>query len=282
MIPEGAKTGISKFVPERLRPVAAKCYAVLRRAKTRVVAGFYHGSRYRCLFCGGNFRKLLPMGVPSEASLKYKIVPPGQRNNARCPRCGSLDRERHIELYLRNETDVYEGDRLRLLHFAPERNLGRSLKACPGIEYVSVDISMDAMTRMDLLSLGLADDAFDVVICSHVIEHVEDDRKALSELFRVLVPGGWGIIQAPISAMLEKTYEDSAITEPEERLRAFGQSDHLRLYGMDYGTRLQDVGFEVSSWAFRDKVSEADAQKHALLDDERIFICRKRLQRQDW
>jgi ubiquinone/menaquinone biosynthesis C-methylase UbiE len=96
---------------------------------------------------------------------------------------------------------------------------------------------------MNVSELTFPSETFDVVICNHVLEHVPDDRKALSELYRVLKKGGWGSIQVPMKD--EITFEDLAITDPRERDRLFGQDDHVRQYGLDYLDRLREAGFEV-------------------------------------
>lgn len=275
MIPEFVASGISKVIPNRFRPAVSRSRALLRDIQTKAKAKLYFGSEYHCQFCNRSFRKLRPTGSHSPALVAHKVIPPGYRENARCPNCGSLDRERHIHLYLKHKTEVYDDTRMRLLHFAPEENLKGALTVCSDIDYVSVDLLRNAMTRMDIANLGFADQAFDAIICSHVLEHVPDDRRALSELFRVLKPGGWAVIQVPISFSLEETYEDPTITEPEERHRAFGQRDHLRIYGKDYLNRLRDAGFDVDTWSYAEELSEAEAHKHGLLEGEKLFVCRK-------
>ena len=109
--------------------------------------------------------------------------------------------------------------------------------AHPNIDYLSADLnSPSAMVKMDITNIKYEDNSFDVIICNHVLEHIPDDRKAMSELYRVLKPGGWAILQVPISLLLNKTYEDPTVTTPEEREKVFGQSDHVRIYAKDYVT----------------------------------------------
>jgi len=275
VIPEFVASGISKVIPNRLRPSVSKSRALFRDLKTTAKARLYSGSEYQCQFCNRSFRKLLHTGSHSPTLVAHKVIPSGYRKNARCPNCGSLDRERHIHLYLKNKAKVYDDARMRLLHFAPEENLKEALTTCSGIDYVSVDLLRNAMTRMDIANLGFMDRTFDAIICSHVLEHVPDDRRALSELFRVLKPGGWAVIQVPISFALEVTYEDPTIIKPVERHRAFGQRDHLRIYGKDYLNRLRDAGFDVDVWSYAEEFSEAEAHKHGLLEGEKLFVCRR-------
>ena len=93
--------------------------------------------------------------------------------------------------------------------------------------------------------IGFPDEDFDVVICSHVLEHIREDRKAMKEIFRVLRPGGFAVLQVPLALDLEETQEDPSIVDEKERFEAYGQKDHLRMYGMDYPQRLEGVGFRV-------------------------------------
>jgi ubiquinone/menaquinone biosynthesis C-methylase UbiE len=117
--------------------------------------------------------------------------------------------------------------------------------------YISADLlSPRAMIKMDITDIQFSDDYFDAIYCSHVFEHVPDDRKAMREFYRVLNPDGWAILLVPISG--EKTVEDASVSDPSERLRLFGQEDHIRMYGRDYIDRLHEAGFTVKI----EKVSE--------------------------
>ena len=49
----------------------------------------------------------------------------------------------------------------------------------------------------DIRHLPFADAAFDLVICSEVLEHIADHRSALGELMRVLKPGGDLVVSVP-------------------------------------------------------------------------------------
>lgn len=136
------------------------------------------------------------------------------------------------------------GKRLRVLHLAPEKGIERTLRGLPNVEYRSGDIEPGrAMERVDLTSLEFADDSFDFLFLSHVLEHILDDRLALREIRRVLPPGGAAFIEVPVLSRV--TYEDSSLTTAEERLRAFGQVDHVRICGLDYAERLVEAGFVV-------------------------------------
>ena len=217
--------------------------------------------------CGCKRRKFLPYG--------YVV----QRENALCPNCLSLERHRLLWLYLQRETDLMEA-RPRLLHAAPEVALMRKLKQlyqdCPK-QYVTADLESPlADMHFDIQQIPIADGEFDAVICNHIMEHVEDDRKAMSELYRILRPGGWGIILSPVELSRAKTFEDDTITDRDERTRIFGQYDLRRIYGRDYADRLASVGFEVVDCDYRSMFSAEEQALYALPEDH-IYFVRKPL-----
>ena len=144
----------------------------------------------------------------------------------------------------------------------------------PYLDYLTADSEPGrGMVVMDLTGIKYPDNSFDVIYCSHVLEHIQDDRKAMSELHRVLRPGGWALLQVPI--ILEKTFEDPSVQTPEERKRVFGQSDHVRAYGKDYRDRLEQAGFVVTIDSFAGRITEERALFLGLDTTEDIFCCRK-------
>jgi SAM-dependent methyltransferase len=148
------------------------------------------------------------------------------------------------------------------------------LTGVPTIDYVSGDLDSPlAMLRMDLTSMPFGAAAFDVVLCNHVLEHVLDDRAAMKELLRVLKPGGWAILQVPIKR--ERTLEDVTVSTPEERLKVFGQRDHVRIYGRDYGERLASAGFGVTVEHYTGEFDPASVNSYGLMPDEDIYLCTK-------
>jgi SAM-dependent methyltransferase len=197
------------------------------------------------------------------------------RNEAQCPVCYSLERHRLIWRYFRECTDLCDGKPKRLLHVAPEPQLGRLLRGLPAIDYVSADLAPGkAMVRADVTNLPFQDNGFDVIYCSHVLEHVVDDRKAMSEFCRVLKPNGWAILQVPIRG--ETTFEDPSITSPEDRLQWFGQEDHVRIYGADYKERLERAGFTVTIDPLARSLPEIEAKRIGIDRGEDIYFCRPR------
>jgi ubiquinone/menaquinone biosynthesis C-methylase UbiE len=160
-----------------------------------------------------------------------------------------------------------------MLHVAPEGCLRRKFKAIRSIRYFTADLSPVAMTQLDLTRIAFPENTFDVVFASHVLEHIEDDRAAMQEVFRILKKGGWAILQVPI--LKETTYEDPDITSPEGRLEAFGQQDHVRAYGFDYYQRLEDAGFQVSRERLPIQADQKQVRKLSIIANQEICFCSK-------
>jgi SAM-dependent methyltransferase len=193
-----------------------------------------------------------------------------------CPVCGSHRRHRLIWIYFHDRFRLPEGPQFSLLHVAPEPDLTRYFREQPSVEYLSADIASPlAMVKMDLTAIPYPGDSFDAIYCSHVLEHIPDDRKAMAELHRVLKPGGWAILQVPLDATRAETVEDPSITDPDERERVFWQFDHVRLYGRDYGNRLAEAGFIVEVDWFVRSLPARVVRRLGLDPGEGIYLCRK-------
>ncbi len=161
-----------------------------------------------------------------------------------------------------------------LLHVAPEPPLSTNLRRFAHLMPITADLNQAHVdTRCDLQCLPFATNSFDAILCLHVLEHVLDDRRAMQELYRVLKVGGWAILQVPIHR--QTTFEDPSVQSPTERLRLFGQVDHVRVYGLDYYERLERTGFAVTCDDFVRTLPPAQVQRHALMPDETITLCRK-------
>lgn len=224
---------------------------------------FFKGNKFTDPIDGKSYRKFLPYGYGK------------QRANALSPGTLSLERHRQMWLYLQNETQFFT-ENLKVLHIAPEQEFLRKFKKMKNLDYTSADLFSPIVdVKADILDLPFEDNSFDVIICNHVLEHIVDDRKAMSELYRVMKPSGWGILQVPMKNSLEKTYEDFTITDPKERQKHFGQYDHVRWYGMDYFDRLRSVGFEVEINFYSQKFSEADIKRFGLNKNEILPVVRK-------
>lgn len=166
-----------------------------------------------------------------------------------CPCCGTADRNRLSALGLKKKLPRRPRVPFRLLDIAPSKALARFIQDNFQVQYRSADLSMAGVDDcVDISDMrGYADSAFDAVLCSHVLEHVADDRRALQEIRRILKPGAWGLLSVPIYLPLQTVAEEPAPLSGPERSRRFGQSDHVRLYGREgFASRLREAGFEVA------------------------------------
>lgn len=252
----------------------------LRGAIQKVSAVFYSGTAYHCPYCQKSFSKFLPGGFDLPVLFEKQIVGAGYRTNNVCPRCYSLDRDRLIHLFLSEKTNIFTAS-LNVFHVAPEGCIRAMLTGLPNISYHAgvkylEGYYYDQQTNLiDITSIPFKDDEFDVIICNHVLEHIPDDRKAMRELHRVLKPGGWAILQVPVSKILTETYEDFSVVKPEERERVFGQFDHVRIYGQDYPIRLSNAGFTVKIYnPYKDKWP-VDLNRFAINPEENLYIAYK-------
>ena len=258
--------------PRILTKTYSKLTVILNRAR-------YYGFRYRCPFCRAKLKLFLPSGRAFPVIQEKHIIGGGYRQNAICPICGSMDRERLLYLYLRYKTDIFKRP-TRVMHIAPESKIKSFLRKKTNINYLTCDLNRRDVTMVtDLTNVSCLDNSFDAVICNHVLEHIIDDRKAMSELYRILKPGGWAILQVPISASLESTYEDFSILTPSERERVFGQADHVRIYARDYTQRLEQVGFSVDifEWSAHNHYFGGKKNRFGLIEDEHVYCARKPL-----
>ncbi len=237
----------------------------------------YFGFRYKCPLCNSHLRKFLPYGLDLPVLTENHIIGAGYRQNALCPVCGSLDRERLVYIYLRRKTNIF-CQSVKLLHIAPEPMLQSMLQTHSHIRYFTADLYSDAVTtQMDITNIPCSSNSLDVIICNHVLEHIADDRMAMSELFRILRPSGWAILQVPISIVLETTYEDFSITAASEREKAFGQADHVRIYGKDFTQKLEQVGFvsNVFDWRIEKRHFGGPTNRFALVKNESLYLAVK-------
>ena len=182
-----------------------------------------------------------------------------------------------IYWYIVNKTKILNSSKnIRLLHVAPERNLQKALKAFSKIKYISGDLNpLIADGKINIIDMDFENNFFDVIICSHVLEHIVNNRKAISELSRVLKPGEKAILQVPISKYNKKTFEDFSIILPEKREKYFGQNDHISIYGKNYKKRLESIGFKVELYDIKKDLSILDIKKFGLNEEEILYVCEK-------
>ncbi|MDC1520530.1 class I SAM-dependent methyltransferase [Polaribacter sp.] len=214
---------------------------------------------------GKSFRKFLPYGYGK------------QRENALSPSTLSLERHRLMWLFLRDETSFFTAKKKqKVLHIAPEQCFVNRFRKQENLDYITSDLeSPIADVKADICDLPFEDNAFDIVFCNHVLEHITDDTKAMQELYRVLKPKGMGIFQIPQELSRNKTFEDDSITDRKDRAKIFGQYDHVRVYGRDYFDKLRTVGFKVDEIDYTKKIEEKELERFCLMKGEILPVCYK-------
>lgn len=244
----------------------------------------YKGAGFTCNFCGAVYQKFVP-GYPGPdiaPALENNHVIAGFGDNVYCPRCLSKNRERLIKAVI--ERHLALNTKTRILHFSPEKNLYRWLSrtaAAAGATVTTADTaprfytSIDPHIRYaDATRLTFDDNSFDLLIANHILEHIPDDKKAMREMHRVLVPNGIAILQVPYSQILRDTLEEPSIDDPKRQAALFGQQDHVRIYAFDdYLRRLKAAGFTVRVLTPEDL---AGFRIFATQPTESVFLCYKR------
>jgi len=219
---------------------------------------YYRGTSFEDPIDGNTFRSFLPYGYENP------------RENVLSPSTLSLERHRLLWLFLKEKTDFFTTP-LHVLHFAPEQAFYKRFKKLRNLNYTTTDLNSPlADVKADICNLPFESNTFDVILCNHVLEHIPDDTKAMSELYRILKPGGWGILQIPQDLNRDKTFEDNSITNKEERAKIFGQYDHVRIYGCDYFEKLRSIGFNVEEIDFTNQLSQEEINRYRLAQGEII------------
>ena len=225
----------------------------------------YRGNKVECPVCERSFSKFLSYGSNV-----------AHRENVLCPYDLTLERHRLMWLYLKRKTDFFSAESLKVLHIAPEQCFLPHFKKQNNLDYTTADlVSPIADIHFDLHDIPLEDNQYDVVFCNHVMEHVDDPIRCMSELNRVMKPGGWAIMQVPQDMNRSETYEDKSITSPEEREKHFWQKDHVRLFGKDYPSYLEKSGFKVDEFDLNTEFDATEVVKFRLMQKEILYIARK-------
>jgi SAM-dependent methyltransferase len=216
----------------------------------------YHGHSVTCPCCGWAARRYMA---------HYN------RRDAVCGGCLSQERHRALRVFLDGWLAQPERP-LRVLHFAPERTLRRWLEGRQDVDYLTADLDRAGVdAHMDMEELPLRSESVDLVIASHVLEHVADDGAAVKEIRRVLRPGASALLMVPVDSSRDATYEDPHIATPEQRAAAYWQADHVRLYGRDLQTRLARSGLEVSMVQPSRQLSGALVRRYGLLVEPAVL-----------
>lgn len=225
----------------------------------------YKGNKVECPVCERSFSKFLSYG----SNVTH-------RENVLCPYDLTLERHRLMWIYLKDHSDFFTADQLNVLHIAPEQCFHKKFKAQKNINYLTADlVSPIADMHFDLHSIPLEDNRFDVVFCNHVMEHVDDALQCMRELYRVMRPGGWAIMQVPQDFSRETTYEDPSIVSPEDREKHYWQKDHVRLFGKDYPQWLEKAGFTVEVFNKEEALGADLMERYRISPSEVLYIFRK-------
>lgn len=249
-------TFLMRYVP---RPVLIRFSLVANKLAPIVLKG----DKVTCPVCEGNFKYFFPYGTVK------------RRDNVLCPKCLSLERHRLLWLFLKSKTDFFT-KKAELLHIAPEQCFYKIFKKQKNLKYLTADlVSPLAEVKMDIHEMPFEDNRFDYVLCNHVLEHVNDSHKAMTEIYRVLKPGGWAVMQVPLDTTRYETYEDWSITSEKDREIHFWQKDHVRLFGLDYPDRLKKAGFTVEEVDLTKEINPELVKKYRLAEGEIIYWCKK-------
>ncbi len=213
--------------------------------RTIVCKIMYSGNDRFCPLCEKCFSQFLPAGMK-------------KRRDAKCPWCGSRERDRLVWLFFQRQTRLFQEPLEKpFLHVAPEKMTGEKLRLALAGKYISADLHDKRVDlKLDITQIECPDKSFGAIYCAHVLEHVQDDLKAMREFKRILDHDGWAVLTVPVAA--DVTFEDPSVTDPEERLRLFGQKDHVRIYGLDFKDRLRNSGFDVQQIRPTDFLSTSD------------------------
>lgn len=245
-----------------------------------VLAGWVPGGSKLCVICGHRVWRFMPhrAGAAGSSGLMQALETIGSdTRHFECPHCGCNDRERHLLLYLRASGLLERMRDASILHFAPERHLSKHIAATLPSSYVRCDLDPRSpeVRQADLLEIPFEGMTFDFVIANHVLEHVADDRRGLAEIRRVLKPGGHAILQTPYSNKLRRTWQDEGVDTDAARLQAYGQKDHVRLFGRDIFERFAAAGF-VSCVASHEQIlGDVDAGRLGVNRNEPFFLFRR-------
>jgi SAM-dependent methyltransferase len=230
---------------------------------------WYKGSQKHCPCCKGNFSKWLPLGY--------------NKRPAQCPRCRSNERDRTLWLFLeKNEGFLFKG--MKILHVAPEAIFYQRFRKDPSVNYTPADKFIEGYEStypkdtiyVDITSMPqIPDNTYDLILCSHVLECLYEDRQAMREIRRVLRDNGKAILQVPVDYDREVTFEDPSITDPLEREKIFGNKWNLRWYGKDYQQRLEEEGFRTGFVSIQSMFTDAEISRFGLGAKDEVQLVYK-------
>ena len=246
----------------------------------RFICTLWQGNKY-CVICHSKLPFWLPQWLPHPINyqpqpiIKDLVIIGSNLKQFKCPICHCFDRERHLVLYFKAlNWSFYEKD---ILHFAPERYLTPLILADNPHSYIPCDLvpQVETIKKIDILAIPYAENSFDIVMANHVLEHVDDDYLALSEVYRVLRKGGYAVLQTPFSQRLKHTWMDEGINTEFLRTRYYLKDDHVRLYGQDIINRFTAVGFISRMKNHHELLAEYDEKRYGINTNEPFFLFQK-------
>ncbi len=231
------------------------------------------GSRKKCPICDASFIRFLSAGSKSHALVKYQVDAAGYRKNVTCLSCKSSDRSRLLYLFLTLKHAPLLNSSINLLHVASDTEFPSFFKRKKNISYFNGELDQElGDLEIDITNMTFESNFFDLIICNHVIEQIEDELSATKELFRVLKKDGFAILQAPISRIRNETFEDLNFNTPKQFEDEYGQKDMRRMYGQDYKKRLELAGFVMQESKPNDFLSMELITLYGINPCETIFI----------
>lgn len=236
--------------------------------------------RHHCNICNHRLSRYIPFSLEKAHRVTLPMVLDSIGSdliNFECPWCGAHDRERHLVLYMTDFGLLKNLEKKKILHFAPEKHLSQIISSCNPKQYIKGDLfpKQPDVECLNMLNLPFQEGIFDLVIANHVLEHVSDDLIALNEIHRIIKPGGYAVLQTPYSPLLHRTFSDKGIKTLKARLIAFGQNDHVRIYGRDIFTRFSSCGFHADIKQHKDIFSQLDAKILGVNENEPFFLFKR-------
>lgn len=231
--------------------------------------------KFQCNICGNEIFAWKYIGEDYKIFHEKNIAGAGRRRGG-CSVCGSSDRARFVYYVIENFTKLMNKNECKILHFAPEKAISEKLREIHGKQYISADImSGRADVIANIVNLQFHNEEFDYIICNHVMEHICEEKRAFSEVRRCLKPGGILIFTAPI-CWTQETYEDDNVLTVDDRIRYYGQEDHVRLYGNDIVERIEKFGFDVNLLCCNEIGIEDEIRKFGFLRNDSALLCKRK------
>lgn len=239
----------------------------------------YLGNEVYCPYCSREFSTFKPSGAlnrefwKSDKGQEYFSLSYVNVANAKCPKCGSGERHRLLYYYLLRK-NFFSANMTTALEIAPDEFTKKIFDKIRNLEYISTDIHFDRFPDFisDITNSSIKDNSIDFILCYHVLEHIENDMKAMTELYRILKPGGKALIQVPIWAPKTEKFDN---VPREDYEKVYGHWDHVRIYGLDFYNMLREIGFDVVLDDFAETLDDEFVSRNGIFKTEELCICIK-------